>query len=143
MKTVFSLYISMLVFFSCHKGPSDPPEVQFGSLKISAYHDTVLVDSMAVTIDDMDIGVQPNPYLSDPILAGRHLVSVAKKDPQSPIDFTSIPQKVTVIYNEITNVSFALTKIAPGFTLNNLNDHPISLENYIDRVVLLVFFTHT
>ena len=131
------------MFFSCGESPSGLPEEQFGSLQISTYQDTIFVDNMAVTIDGNDLGIQANPYLTSNLLTGRHLVSVAKTDPRSPIDFSSIPKEVTINHKETTDVSFALTKFAPNFTLNNLNDNPVSLNNYKDQVVLLVFFTHT
>ena len=98
---------------------------------------------MNVTIDGSDLGIQANPYLASNLLIGRHLVSVAKKDPGSPIDFSSIPKQVSIQYTKTTDVSFTLTKFAPNFTLNNLNDNPVSLDVYKDRVVLLIFFTHT
>jgi len=143
---IFCLMALGLIFsllLSCGKSPSEVPLPLTGAIKISAHIDTVAIDSMFVTLDNVDKGLHPNGCMLKDIEAGRHQVVVSKKDTESPIDFTSTPKLVAVKANETTNVDFALTKLAPNFTLKNLDNKDITLESYRDRVVLLVFYSHT
>ncbi|UCE07205.1 MAG: hypothetical protein JSW07_04000 [bacterium] len=143
---IFSLMVLGLIFnllLSCGKSPSNVPLPLTGAIKISAHIDIVEVDSMFVTLDNVDKGLHPNGSVLKDIEAGKHQVVVSKKDAESPIDFTSTPRFVAVNANETTNVDFALTKLAPNFTLKNLNNEDITLGNYRHRVVLLVFYFHT
>jgi hypothetical protein len=143
MKVTLILLLIMLFLLGCGKGPSTEPEIQVGSLLITTYLDTSSVDSMIVNVDGANLGIQSNPYLLDNLIAGQHLVSVAKSDPYSPIDYSSIPKEVLISHHQTTDVSFSLTKFAPIFTLNNLNDEQVALDDYRDQVILLIFFTHT
>ena len=132
----------MLIQF-CGNTPSDAPLPATGSIRISAQISTVAVDSFLLTLDNHLKGKQPNNCLIGNIEAGKHQLVIAKKDPQSPIDFSSIPKIITVNAHETTNVELALTKLAPNFTLKNLNGQDVTLENYQGKVVLLIFFSHT
>lgn len=138
---VFSV-LAMLMSF-CGKKPSDMPMPFFGSLKISAKAGTENADSMSVTIDNLNKGTIPNGHIFFQIEAGTHQVVVSKIDPESPIDFTSTPKLVAIHADETTEVELNLTKLAPNFSLKNLNNQDVVLENYHGKVVLLVFFSHT
>lgn len=135
------LAISLILF--CGKSPSDAPLPLTGSIKVSAHIDTIQVDSMVVRLDNVEQGLFPTVCVFDEIEAGKHQVAVSKKDLESPIDFSSTPRFVTVKANETTDVALALTKLAPNFTLKNLNNQEVTLANYQGKVVLLVFFSHT
>jgi hypothetical protein len=134
--------IVILIQF-CGMTPSDAPLPLTGSLKISAHIDTVQVDSIFVILDNIPKVLQPNDCIFENIETGKHQVVVSKKDLVSPIDFASVPKLVTVKANETTDVDLALTKLAPNFTLKNLNEQDVTFENYQGKVVLLVFFSHT
>jgi len=135
------LVISLMLF--CGKSPSDAPLPLTGSIRVSAHIDTIQVDSMAVILDNVSRGLQPNGSVFEEIEAGKHQVAVSKQDFESPIDFSSTPRLVTVKANETTEVALALTKLAPNFTLKNLNNQEVTLANFQGKVVLLVFFSHT
>lgn len=138
---IIGLVICAIIF--CGRSPSDVPLPPKGAIRVSARVDTALVDSMFVKLDNVDQGWLPNGCLLSDIIAGRHLITAAKPDPQSPIDFSSIPKLVTVRAGETTHAALALTKLAPNFTLKNLQQQEITLANYQGKVVLLVFFSHT
>jgi hypothetical protein len=138
---ILGLVMGMLLF--CGKSPSDAPLPGTGSIKVIAHVDTVMVDSMAVILDNVSRGLQPNGCVVSEIEAGNHQIAVSKHDLESPIDFASTPKLVTVKARETTDVALALTKLAPNFTLKNLNNQDITLANYQGNVVLLVFFSHT
>ena len=133
--------ISLMLF--CGKSPSDVPLPGTGAIKVSAHIGTAQVDSMVVTLDNVEQGIFPNQCVLPDIEAGNHQIAVSKQDPESPIDFSSVPKLVAVKGNETTGVALALTKLAPNFTLRNLKDEAIRLSNYQGKVVLLVFFSHT
>ncbi|MDZ7264030.1 MAG: peroxiredoxin family protein [candidate division KSB1 bacterium] len=135
------LLISAIVF--CGRAPSDPPEAETGAIQLFARIDTMQVDSIFVQLDNVAWGWLLNGGLLTDIVAGKHQVAVSKPDPQSPIDYSSVPQMVTVRSRETTAVALALTKMAPNFTLKNLQQQEITLANYQGKVVLLVFFSHT
>lgn len=138
-----TICLVLILIQFCGKTPSDAPLPVTGSIRISAQINTVPVDSFLVMLDNHLQGKQPNNCLLGNVEAGKHQVVVSKKDFQSPIDFSSIPKLVTVKSNETTDVDLALTKFAPNFTLKNLTEQNVTLENYQGKVVLLVFFSHT
>lgn len=140
---ILSPLMFTLVLWACGDSPSDPPPLQTGSIQITAQIDTVAVDSAEVFLDGIYESNRQLPCLLSGIEAGKHQLAVAKKDLSSPIDFNSIPQIVTVDYNKTTDAALQLTKFAPDFTLKNLADEEVSLENYRGKVVLLVFFSNT
>lgn len=141
--SLISVGLIVILIQFCGKTPSEAPLPLTGSLKISAHIDTVQVDSIFVMLDNIAKGFEPNECVFEGIDVGKHQVVVSKKDPVSPIDFSSVPKLVTVKANETTDVDLALTKLAPNFTLKNLNEQDVTLENYQGKVVLLVFFSHT
>lgn len=143
IKSWWSLALACTLMLGCGQSPSDPPLPQTGAIKISARIETVPVDSVFVKLDNVPQGWLPNGCVLADLLAGRHEVAVSTPDPNSPIDFSSVPQLVAVRANETTTVSLALSKFAPNFTLKNLKDQDITLANYQGKVVLLVFFSHT
>jgi hypothetical protein len=139
------LVVVILIFVcnNCGELPSDAPPPLVGSLKVVALIDTTQVDCMMVTIDTDSMGQQPNPFLLHDVFAGKHFVAVAKEDPQTTIDYTCSPRLVTVNENDTTEVRLELTKTAPSFELKNLRNEDIILDNYRDKVVLLIFYDHT
>ncbi len=145
-KSIFSLLslgLAINVMLYCGKSPSDAPLPLTGSIKVAAHIDTVSVDSIFVTLDNVKQGLLPNQYVLRDIEAGKHQIVVTKHDPESPIDFSSIPKLVAVKSHETTDVALALTKLAPNFTLKNLNNQDVTLTNYQGKVILLLFFSHT
>ena len=50
---------------------------------------------------------------------------------------------VDIKKNDTTRIELLLTKLAPDFTLENLNHQERRLQNYRGKVVFLVFFTYT
>ena len=145
IEITISLIICLAVFLwtDCGKSPSDTPPPLTGSMSITAQIDTMLVDSMAVILDNDSLGLHSNGCVITALEVGKHQVAVAKDDPASPIAFTSSPQLVAVTANETTDVNFALTKLAPNFTLKNLKNENVTLESFRGKVVLLVFYSHT
>jgi len=141
--SLLSLGLALCLMLFCGKAPSDAPIPVTGSIKITARIDTMLVDSMSVIIDNVARGMHSNKCVFQNLEAGKHQVAVGKNDPESPIDFTSTPKFVAVNANETTDVTLALTKLAPDFTLKNLKNEAITLGSYRGKVVLLVFFSHT
>jgi len=140
---IFSVLICFIMMWTCGNSPSNPPPLLTGTIKITAQIDSVAVDSVEVFLNGISRGVKENPCLFSNLEAGNHQVAVAKKDKASPIDYNSIPQIVAVEANKTADVIFPLTKFAPNFTLTNLNNDEVTLENYHGKVVLLVFFSHT
>ncbi len=142
--TIFFLIGSGIFLINgCGKAPPKPPPVLIGAIRVIAQIDSTMVDSMEVILDGASQGVQTNPCILMNLEAGKHQVAVSKEDPESPINFTCSPQLVSVNKNETTNVKLALTKLAPNFTLKNLNNDDVTLENYHGKVVLMVFYSHT
>ena len=127
----------------CGKAPSELSATITGSIKVSAHLETTIVDSMMIILDDVSLGKQQNPYILTDIEAGTHKVAVAKDDPESEIDFSSSPKLVTVNANDTAKVTLALIKTAPNFTLKNLNNEDVTLEDYRGIVVFLVFYALT
>ncbi len=127
----------------CGRAPSDAPLPLTGAIRVSAQIETTPVDSIFIKLDNVDQGWLPSGSLLTDIIAGKHQLEASRDDPQSPIDFRSVPRLVTVRPNETTSVVLALTKLAPNFTLKNLRQEEITLAHYQGQVVLLVFFSHT
>ncbi len=141
--SILSLGWAISLMLCCGKSPSDAPLPESGAIEVSAQINTIQVDSMVFTLDNVEQGLLPNPCVVQGIEAGTHQIIVSKRDPESPIDFSSTPKLVKVKANETTQVALVLTKLAPDFTLKNLNNEAITLSNYQGKVVLLVFFSHT
>jgi hypothetical protein len=75
---------------------------------------------------------------------GRHQITVSKEDPaDSLVDFNCSPKKVDISANQTTQIELLLTKLAPDFTLQNLDHQSRRLQDYRGKVVFLVFFTYT
>ncbi len=141
--SLISVSLPVILIQFCGKTPSDAPMLMTGAISISAYINTAPADSFLVMLDKNLKGKQPNNCVFPNIEAGKHQVVISKNDPLSPIDFSSIPKLVTVNANETTDVNLSLTKLAPNFTLKNLNEQNVTLENYQGKVILLLFFSHT
>ncbi|HEX9974403.1 MAG TPA: hypothetical protein VGD14_20210 [bacterium] len=132
----------ILLKSNCGNAPQEPPAPEAGSIKITANLETLPVDSMLVLLDNDSIGIKPNPCIVTDIVAGKHQVAIFKDDPQSVVDFSSSPKLVAVNKNDTTDVTFALTKLAPNFTLKKLkNDESVTLADCQGKVVLLVFYS--
>jgi len=142
---ILSLSLLLLLLLSyCGKSPSDPPAIPTGSLRIAAWIDTNLVDSMAVQLDNHDLGMFPNPCVLSDLVSGRHQVALSKKDPaDSLVDFNCSPKIVKINSNDTTKIELLLTKLAPDFTLENLNHEQRVLQDFRGKVVFLVFFSYT
>jgi hypothetical protein len=142
---ILSLSLLLLLLLSyCGKSPSDPPVIPTGSLRIAALIDTNLVDSMAVQLDNKDLGMFQNPCVLSDLVTGRHQVALSKKDPaDSLVDFNCSPKMVEIKNNDTTKIELLLTKLAPDFTLENLNQEERALQDFRGKVVFLVFFSYT
>ncbi len=144
IKTIICFVVLLLsLFYSCGKSPSKIPAPELGSINIIAMLDIVPVDSAIVQIDSDTLGLQAIPCQIKDVAAGSHLISVTMEDPASPIDYSSRPEKVIVEKDKTNDIIFALTKFAPHFSLYNLNEENIKLEDLLNKVVFLVFYSHT
>ncbi len=143
MKIVLNSFLLVLLFIHCGKTPSEPPAPVTGSIEITAAIDTSLADSMEIWLDNIPQGKQANPCILENVIAGSHQVALTKEDTASPIDYTCSPQVVHVKENKMASVSFALTKLAPDFTLKNLSNEDVTLSEFQGKVVLLIFYSHT
>jgi hypothetical protein len=134
----------ILLLNHCGKTPSDPPAIPTGSLKISALIDTTMVDSMAVELNNNFLGMFPNPCVLTDLVIGRHQVALSKEDPADTlVDFNCSPKLVDINADDTTRIELLLTKLAPDFTLENLNHEQRALQDYRGKVVFLVFFSYT
>ena len=140
--TCFLILVVSLIY-SCGKSPSKIPTPQVGAINVVAILDTVVVDSANIYLDGDTLGLQEIPFIIDNIIAGNHLVSISLEDNKSPIDYSCKPERVSVEGNKTNDVILALTKFAPDFSLYNLNDENIKLEDFKNKVVFLVFYSHT
>ena len=136
--------LPLLITNYCGKSPSDPPVVQTGSLMITALIDTQPVDSMEIFLDDNYLGIHQNPCVLSGLVIGKHQVALSKDDPMDPlVDFNCNPQLVDLTTDDTTLIELSLTKLAPDFTLENLNHEERKLHDYQGKVVFLVFFSYT
>jgi len=144
IKYLILLLLPVLTVNYCGKSPSDPPAVQTGSLMITALIDTQLVDSMEVILDDNDLGIHQNPCVLSEVVIGTHKVTLSKDDPADTlVDFNCNPELVEINNADTTRIELSLTKLAPDFTLENLNHEERTLHDYQGKVVFLVFFSNT
>ena len=144
IKILSQSFLLLLLLSYCGKSPSDPPAVSTGSLRIAAWIDTNLVDSMAVQLDNTDLGIFPNPCVLSDLVTGRHQVALSKKDPaDSLVDFNCSPKMVEIKNNDTTKIELLLTKLAPDFTLENLDLEERTLQDFRGKVVFLIFFSYT
>ena len=140
---VICVILHLMMWFRCGKTPTDTPPIQYGSAKIVAQIDSISVDSAEVILDNISLGLKSLPFLMTDIIAGTHQFSLKKEDPFSPIDYSSVPKLAAVPANDTAEVVIALTKLAPNFTLYNLDNEEITLEHYRGKVVLLIFYSYT
>ena len=144
VKYIILLLLPLLVITYCGKAPSDPPPVQTGSLLITALIDTNLIDSMEVILDDNNLGIYPNPCILTDLVIGKHQITLSKDDPADTlVDFNCNPELVEINNADTTRIELSLTKLAPDFTLENLNHEERTLHDYQGKVVFLVFFSNT
>ena len=144
VRYVILLLLPLLVITYCGKAPSDPPPVQTGSLLITALIDTNLIDSMEVILDDNNLGIYPNPCILTDLVIGKHQITLSKDDPADTlVDFNCNPEMIEINTEDTTRIELSLTKLAPDFTLQNLNQEDRTLHEYHGKVVFLVFFSYT
>jgi len=141
--------LSLIALISCGKAPSDPPTDRTGVIKFFAQLDSLSTDNTGINnfnviFDEDTMGLQPNPLIINDVRFGEHFLRATKADPDTTkhVDF-SIIKSVIVSSSDTTRDSIVLSKFAPQFTLQNLNDEEIVLKDYRDKVILLVFFSHT
>jgi hypothetical protein len=141
-KTVLSFFVFSIIAVRCGKAPGPLPDIQIGSLRITATGAS-RIDSIRVVLDDKDVGRYPNPANLSQIAAGFHklflFIGVAATSPQS----------VEVRRGEITPVAFLFDagpypgNAAPLFAVRDVKGDSISLTKQKGKVVLLIFFEHT
>jgi len=154
-----------LIFWGCGEQPSAPPDVEFGSLEISAYYDSSYVDTngdpqtaqilapeVNVNIDDGLILVQADtiPFLIGNIVPGLHNVELNWLAYNTTTQAYIEPNDTAVIEPVMTEFAQAFTSKAMYYDLGadqivyvdpfELADYLPSVEGANDGEVILLFY---
>jgi len=134
---------SLLLMQQCASPPPGMPEVAYGSLRITAM-DTASIRSIFVDLDDVKYGRHPNPCVLVNLIVGVHKLLVYD-DSNAVLSGT-----VEVLRDRRTEITVSLMaegpyvgRIAPRFSVANIDDQSLSLDAMKGKVVLLAFFEHT
>jgi len=130
--------------FHCGDMPPKIPEIEYGSLKITAVFNNTATDSLTLTIDDHLLGTYRNPHIVTDLVAGKHKVSAQDKE------LSGEPHIVWIQKNTLSAVTIELSGTAPypgyhapDFDLPDISGNSIHLSDYAGKVVFLFFFEHT
>lgn len=141
-----AILISLIcaIIGGCGLPPSAPLPVQTGSIRIVA-QDMSRIDSITIFIDSVSIGKKKNPCTINDIVPGRHIVTVETEIGTDTSAFTM--DSVYVYPNSRSDYAFVIGTpnpypggIAPKFTAIDVYDNPISLADYKEKIVVLIFF---
>lgn len=140
---ILGIALALISELQCGDPPTNPPEPQTGSIRVTAL-DTTSIDSIDIELDDLKVGRLKNPAILNNVAEGTHKVRVYD-EVNAPSDTI-----VGVSANHITEVSARLFaegpyvgRIAPAFTARTIDDSVVVLSQLRGKVVFLIFFEHT
>lgn len=140
---VFLIVSIWLIGVKCGKMPLPFPGMLTGSIRIVAM-DTLAVDSVRVSLDDMDMGRFVNPCVLENIVVGTHKLFVVDNTGASWSNLIDVVRDETIGYTFwLQTIGPNVGNTAPEFAAIDIQDNPISSESLQGRVVLLAFFEHT
>lgn len=144
IKNILALSLSaLLIWISCGNPPEPLPEIYTGSARIAAL-DTLLIDSINISVDGIRLGMFRNPYLFTSLVAGEHKFEVSTKDASADPQIISIQKnRLTRAYFNIETAGPYINRKAPLFSLTDIDGNQVSISDLKGKVILLAFFEHT
>jgi len=149
MKSAIMLTAALLIFgglliiSQCGKQPAPFPPEQTGHLRVTVM-DTTLIDSVAIKLDDTELGLQPNPALLTDIVAGLHQLFVYNTTAAGTTKVVEVRANRTAeSWFWLSSVSPHVGFQAPDFSVEDLGGNSISLQDLRGKVIILAFFEFT
>ena len=138
------MFIVLVIFaLKCGETPEGLPPVEVGDLKITAYYQGNLTDSLTLSIDDYIVGTTANPHIHKGIISGKHKIFASYRE------YIGESRLVWITKNILTSVDIMLYTtgpyegfIAPEFTSRDISNKSIRLSDYRGKIVFLCFFEH-
>ncbi|MFH0991590.1 MAG: hypothetical protein V1799_16410 [bacterium] len=134
--------LSWFLLQQCGEAPPTIPELFTGSLKITASDPAI--KSLAIDLDDIKLGLFPNPALVSDLTIGTHKLLVTGDNKASSVLLVTIArnQQTNIVLELLAEGAF-LGQKAPDFAVTTILNERFSLESQKGKVVLLAFFEHT
>lgn len=136
-------FAAVFIWIGCGHPPEPEPAPYTGSVRVTAL-DSLLIDSINITIDDDYRGRFKNPHLIENLLAGDHKFNVSTRDASANTQMVAVLRdKLTRAFFNIELSGPYINRAAPDFLLTDIDGNRINLSGLRGKVVLLAFFEHT
>ncbi|MFC1726066.1 peroxiredoxin family protein [candidate division KSB1 bacterium] len=141
----YVLLLSLLIYqVNCGDKPSSPPTTEYGSLKITAVHDSTETESVNIELDDISMGTMDNPCILNEIEVGTHRIFASYNQLNSKSELITVEKdKQTEVTLNLYDYSPYEGFLAPDFIFRDTDGDTIQLKELKGKTVLFFLMDYT